>query len=492
MQPLFQELRVASRQLRKTPGFTATVILTLAIGIGATTAIFSLIEGILLRPLPFRDPGRLVLMGDHIGEGAHTPVTAREIGTYSSSTNAFSSMGGYIVTTFELSDGATPEQANAARFTSGVFPTLGVEPVAGRVFTQKEEDDRLPVAVISYSLWRTRYHLAPDVVGTLIQLDRKAYTIIGVMPHSFDFPLENGRLEHTQVWVPMSFTNDELSEESAGFWGYNIVARLKDGVTTAQAAHDADRVAQQIMRNLPPSQSAIHLRGDVIPLLEYDVAEVRPLLKTLFLAVSIVLLIACANVAGLLLVRAFRRRSEYAVRLALGAGSGVIVRQSVLEGLLVGATAGALGLGLAAVAIRTALDLLPESMPRIESVKIDTGVAAFAILVALVTGILCSLAPAVAALRTNLTETLKENARTSTGSGSLSWLRSALVVSEIAVALILLTTAGAFLRSFEKMRAVDPGFRPDHLVIAAINCLSRNIRPTRPRRPFTIPLSVPY
>ncbi len=461
----FQELRVASRQLRKTPGFTATVVITLAIGIGATTAIFSLIEGILMRPLPFRDPERLVLLGDHIGEGAHTPVTAREIGTYSNLTSAFSSMGGYIATSFELSGGATPEQANAARFTSGVFSTLGVEPIAGRVFTQKEEDSHLPLAVISYSLWLTRYHLAPDVVGSTIRLDRNAYSIIGVMPRSFDFPLENGRLEHTQLWVPMSFTKDELSEESAGYWGYNIVARLKGGVTLTQAAQDADRVAQQIMRNLPPSQSSIHIRGDVIPLLEYDVSEVRPLLRALFLAVSIVLLIACANVAGLLMVRAYRRRTEYAVRLALGAGSTAIIRQSVLEGLIVGTTAGVLGLALATLAIQAALDLLPESMPRIESVTIDAGVAAFAIIVALATGILCSLAPALAALRANLTETLKENPRTATGSGSLSWLRSTLVVSEIAVALILLTAAGGFLRSFEKMQAVEPGFRPDHLVV---------------------------
>ena len=149
------------------------------------------------------------------------------------------------------------------------------------------------------------------------------------MPRSFDFPLENGRLEHTQLWVPMSFTKDELSEESAGYWGYNIVARLKGGVTLTQAAQDADRVAQQIMRNLPPSQSSIHIRGDVIPLLEYDVSEVRPLLRALFLAVSIVLLIACANVAGLLMVCAYRRRTEYAVRLAPGAGSTAIIRQSV-------------------------------------------------------------------------------------------------------------------------------------------------------------------
>ena len=390
MQPLFQELRVASRQLRKTPGFTATVILTLAIGIGATTAIFSLIEGILLRPLPFRDPGRLVLMGDHIGEGAHTPVTAREIGTYSSSTSAFSSMGGYIVTTFELSDGATPEQANAARFTSGVFPTLGVEPVAGRVFTQKEEDDHLPVAVISYSLWRTRYHLAPDVVGTLIQLDRKAYTIIGVMPHSFDFPLENGRLEHTQVWVPMSFTNDELSEESAGFWGYNIVARLKDGVTTAQAAHDADRVAQQIMRNLPPSQSAIHLRGDVIPLLEYDVAEVRPLL----------------SVTGLYALVAFSvsmRTNEIAVRMALGSERARIARLVLISAIKLALFGCLLGvLGSVAVSHIVSAFLFEVSAT-------DPAVYIVGVLIMMSVALLATVVPAIRAALGNPLDALRSN-----------------------------------------------------------------------------------
>ena len=466
MHGLAQDIRFAFRQLRKVPGFTLTVILTLALGIGATTSIFSLIEGILLRPLPFRDPDRLVLLGDHLQNGPNTPVTAREIGTYSEATSAFSSHGGYIGASYEVSGGPTPVEISAARFTAGVFPALGIQPLLGRVFTQQEEDGRQPLAVISYALWLSRYHQDPHVLGSSLVLDRRAYSIIGVMPRNFEFPLTTGHLDQAQVWVPMSFTPEELSDEHAGFWGYQMVARLKDGVTLTQAASDADRVAKQIMRSFPPSMSAIHIKGDVTPLREYAVSEVRPLLRTLFLAVAVVLLLACVNVAGLLLVRAIRRRRDYAVRLALGARSAVIMRQSVLEGLLLSFAGGLLGLGFAAAAIRAALYLLPDSMPRVDSISLDANVAAFALFLALLTGVLCSLVPAFAASRTDPIENLKDGVRTATGGSSHAWLRSALVVSEIAIALVLLTVSGAFLRSFQKMRAVDPGFRPDHVLVA--------------------------
>jgi predicted permease len=460
-----QDLRFAFRQLGKTPGLTLTVIVTLALGIGATTAIFSLVEGVLLRPLPFRDPDRLVELGDHIGSGRNTPVTAREIGTYSNATSTFSSLGGYIGGSYELSGGPMPEEIFGARLTAGVFPTLGVTPILGRIFTPEEEDRHQPLAVISYALWVNRYRRDPHVLGSSVVLDRKAYTIIGVMPRNFEFPLQPGHLNQAQVWIPMMLTQEEILDQ-AGFWGYQMVARLKDGVTLPRAAQDANRVAGQIMRDFPVSMAAIHIRGDVTPLREYTVADVRPLLHTLFFAVSIVLLIACINVAALLLVQAIRQHREHAVRLALGAPASIVLRASLWQGLVLSLTGGLLGLASAAIAIRAALHLLPESMPRIDSISMDATVSIFALMVALTTGALCSLAPGFAALRTNVTETLKEGDRTGTGSSSHARLRSALVVSEIAIALVLLTASGALLRSFENMRAVDPGFRPDHVLVA--------------------------
>jgi putative ABC transport system permease protein len=464
MRTLLQNFRIAARQLSKSPGFSLTVVVTLALGIGSTTAIFSLVEGVLLRPLPFRDPGRLVILGDHIGNGPNTPVTAREILNYAAATTAFSSMGGYTGTTYELSGGAVPQAVNGARVSAGVFTTLGVEPILGRVFSPGEENSRDPVAVIGYDLWLNRFHRDPGVLGRVIDLDRRAYTIVGVMPRSFEFPLQTGRLNQAQLWVPLSITPDELSESNAGVWVFQMVARIKDGVSLSQAAQDADRVARHF--TFPANMAGIRIRGDVTPLRDSVVADATPVLRTLFFAVTIVLLIACANSAGLLLVRAIRRRREYAVRLALGARPAAILRESLCEGLVLSLTGGLLGLLLATFLIRTALHLLPESMPRIAAISVDGAVAAFALGISILSGTLCSLAPAFAAMHTNLIDGLKAGDRTSTGGSSHSLLRSGLVVAEIAVALVLLTTSAAFVRSLQKMRAVDPGFRPDHVLVA--------------------------
>ncbi len=350
---ILQDVGVALRQLRKFPGFTLTVVVTLALGIGATTAVFSLIESILFRPLPFSNPDRLVVLGDHIGNGAGMTVTARDIGMYSNATSAFSSMGGFSNSTYELSGGDSPEEISGARLTASVFTTLGTEPELGRVFSKQEDDGHQPVALISDALWQNRYHRDPNVLGSAIELDRKAFSIIGVMPRSFEFPLDTGRLNKAQLWVPLSLTPDELTDQAAGFFGYRMVARLKDGVTLAAASQDADRVAHEIMRNYPAAMAAIRIRGAVTPLHEYVVGETRPILRALFVAVAIVLLIACVNVAVLLLVRAIRRRRESAVRLAMGARAATIIRESMVEGLLLSGAGALLGFALAAIAVRT-------------------------------------------------------------------------------------------------------------------------------------------
>ncbi|WP_348261158.1 ADOP family duplicated permease [Telmatobacter sp. DSM 110680] len=465
MRGFLSNFRLAFRQLSKAPGFSVAVVLMLGAGIGAATAIFSLVEGVLLRPLAFQNPERLVALGDHVGENTGIGVTAPELVTYEKAATAFSSAGGYTHVTYELASGGTPEVIHAARMEARTFETLGVAPMLGRAFTQQEDSAHAPIAVISYAMWLNHFHRDPNVLGTSIVLDRKTYTIVGVMPREFEFPMETGRLGHAQLWVPMSLTADEVSESHAGEWRFNMVARLKDGVTVQQASQDADRVAQQIMRDFPAKLSAIRIHGAAAPLREQVVESARPLLRALFFTVLIVLMIACVNVAILMLVRAIRRRREYAVRLALGARAGAMIRDALAEGLLLSAAGGLLGLTAAAVALKSALVLLPESLPRIDAIHMDIRVAAFALLLAAVTGAICSVVPAFAAMRTNLLESLRESGRTSSGT-SHAWLRSALVVAEIAIAMILLTVCVAFVRSYQKMLAVDPGFRPDHVLVA--------------------------
>lgn len=466
MPQLLRDLRFTFRQLRKSPGFALIVIVTLALGIGATTAVFSLVEGVLLRPFPFADPERLVILGDHIGSGVGTPVSARELRIYSAATTAFGSMGSYAETGYELSGGEAPESIPAARLSFGVFSTLGIHPELGRVFTREEDEGHQPVAVISYALWQNRFHRDPSILGTAIQLDRKAYTIVGVMPRTFTFPVDTTRLNQAQLWVPLSFTSDELSDEAAGHFGYHIIARLKDGVSISSAAQDAERASHEVMRNYPATMSSIRIRGDVTPLREYVVGQVRPALRGLFAAVAVVLLIACVNVAVLMLVRAIRRRRESAVRLALGARASAIVRESLLEGLTLSIAGAIFGIGIAALALRLSLHFLSDSLPRVESISIDSHVALFALALALFTGVLSSLAPAFAAVQANITDALRDSTRAGSTGRQHAWLRSSLIAAEIAIALVLLTTCGAFLRSYKKMLAVDPGFRADHVLVA--------------------------
>ncbi len=462
----FTDLRYSVRQLRKSRGFAITAILTLALGIGATTAIFSIVEGVLLRPLPFHDPGKLVSLKENLHGYGVLDETAPDVRAYARDSHAFKNLGGYQQEQLELSGSGQPSELNVSRMTAGIFPTLRVPPLLGRVFTLAEDNNSQQVAILSYSLWKSRFHGNQRVLGTKLLLDRKPYIVIGVMPRSFEFPLQPGHLNQTQLWVPMSFTNDELTR-GAGSFNVSVVARLKPGVSLAQAASDTSRVAREIMRGYTGFMQGLHITPILNPLKQEIIANAQPLLRVLFLAVFVVLLIACANLAGLLLVRAIRRRREIAVRLAIGASSASLLRQALLESLLLSGSGGVLGILLAAAALPISIRLLPETLPRLDGVGLDWSVVLFALFLALATGILCGIAPAFAALRTDMNEALKQGGRTGSSGSSHGRFRSALVVAEIAVSLILLTAASLLITSFEKMRAVDPGFRPGHVVIAS-------------------------
>jgi predicted permease len=472
MHRILSDLKLVFRQLRKAPGFAATAVLMLAFGIGATTAIFSIVDGVLLRPLPFPNANRLVTLGDQLsgtdwGQHDSGPVTGPEVITYPRDTRSFEYLGGFGFSNFELSGIGQPAQINGSRMTPSVFSALGIAPLMGRTFTAQEDQQKEHVAVLSYATWKSRFNGDPHILGAKILLDRKPYLIIGVMPRSFEFPLNPGRLNRSELWVPMSFSPQEISPEAETSWYLGMVGRLKPGVTPAQAQSDAEGVAQQIMRNYPPESANFRIRPVVYPLQQITVLETRPLLRMLFLAVAVVLLIACANFAGLLLVRAIRRQRETAVRLAIGAPPLTLLLQTILESLVISITGGLLGVGLAALALAIGKNLLPETLPRMNEITLNWTVVAFALLLALVTGVLCGLAPGFAALRTNVNASMREGGRSGSAGGSHTRLRSTLVVTEIAIALILLTTSGLLLRSFSNMSAVDLGFRPDHVTTAS-------------------------
>jgi putative ABC transport system permease protein len=469
MESLLRELAYALRQLRRSPAFTLMAVLTLGFGIGAASAIFSIVEGVLLRPLPFPDPSRLVVLADvveGVDYGDDVPgVTARGVLTYMRDTNSFSDLGGYQPSTYEFSGVGEPEQIYASRQTASIFRTLGVSPLIGRTFTREEDESSVPVAVLSYKMWHNRFHGDPNVLGQKILLDRKPYEVIGVMPRQFEFPLAPGRLYRSELWIPMSLTPADLSQGSPG-WSFYMVGRLKPGVTIAQAQQDSAAAALEIMRNFPPALAAYRIHPLVQPIDETIVSQARPLIRTLFWSVMVVLFIACTNLTALLLVRTIRRRREISVRLALGATSGALIRQSLIEVSVLAAAGGVVGLLLAWTALRLGIGLLPETFPRVSSIGLDWHVVLFTLGLVALTSLLCGLVPALVATRANVNDALKEGGRTGSAGGSSARLRSILVVSELAVALVLLTASGLLLRSFEKMRAVDLGFHSDHMLTA--------------------------
>ncbi|MGA9241143.1 MAG: ABC transporter permease [Silvibacterium sp.] len=474
---MLTDLKYAWRQLRKTPGFTLTAVLTLAIGIGGVTAVFSVVEAVLLRPLPYKDSAKLFELHErveHLMDG-DANLSAPDVMTFARENHAFTGVGGFVGASYEASGAGAPFQARAERLTASVFPVLGIDPVLGRTFTQQEDDTSAPVTVIGYALWQERFQGDPQVLGKTIELDRRPYTIIGVMPREFESPVGLGGLAPRDLWVPMSFTPIEKSAEHASF-DYGAVARLKDGVTPAQAQQDVDRVIAIIQSKDPD----VRLHASLHALKEDTVRDARPLLRMLMAAVALILLIACVNLANLLLVRAAGRRREFGVRLALGAARRAMLQQLLTESLLLSAIGGLLGVALAVVLVHVAAVSLPDSLPRLNEIAVRWPVVFLAIALTGITGILCGLVPALASVKTEVLDALREGTQGAGQSRGQHRLRNGLVMTETALAMVLLVGAGLLLRSFQKMLATDAGVETTHAMTASLALPSHDY-PTQQR-----------
>ena len=467
LETLGRDVRYALRQLRRSPSFTLTAVLTLAIGIGGVTAVYSVVEAVLLRPLPFDAPDRLVRLHEgveHQIDSADLP--APDVIRFARDTQSFSQVAGFVSAEFEVSGAGKPFQARAERMTASLLPLLGVQPMMGRTFTQKEDENSAPVAIISYALWRERFLASPKALGSTIDLDRRPYTIIGVMPRSFEFPLDAGRLSHRDMWVPMSFTPDEKQDETDNFQ-YGCIARLKAGATTSQAQSDLRRMVANVEAEIPP-QFGIHLTSNIQPLKEETIHGARPLLNALLAAAGLILLIACVNLANLLLVRAAGRQREFGVRAALGAARRTLLRQLFTESLVLATIGGLLGVALATLLVRAAFIALPESLPRLGEIALRWPILLAALGLTGVTGLVCGWAPALASIRPDLIRTLRLGAQSAGQSRAQNNLRGVLVTVEAALAMLLLVGSGLLLRSFQKMLATDPGFEPRTVLTASL------------------------
>jgi putative ABC transport system permease protein len=465
---LRRDLSFALRQLIKTPGFTVTAVLTLAVGIGGVTAMFSVMRSVLLRPLPFKNSERLISLHEHLQADPHElNMTAPDVLIFERESRAFSGVGGFIGSAYELSGAGTPFKARAERVTSSLFPLLGIEPMLGRTFTQQEDDDASPVTVISYALWKERFHSNPGVVGTTIDLDRKQYVIIGVMPRSFEFPVDAGRLSHRDLWVPMSFTSVEKKSEGDNF-DYSAVARLKPGITLSQAQQDVDRLIAGIQAQYAP-KSSVKLHASFVPLREEVIHSARPILRILFGAVALLLFIACANLANLLLVRAASRKREFGMRMALGASRKTMFRQLLTESLALSSLGGLAGAALAIVLVRLAAARLPDSLPRLAEIEVSWPLLLAAAVLTTATGLICGLAPAIQSIHSDPLDALREGGRGTGHAPRQSRLRSGMVMLEVGLAMVLLVSSGLLLRSFAKMLQVDPGFQSSHVLTAFLS-----------------------
>jgi putative ABC transport system permease protein len=471
LEKLLQDIRYGARMLRKNPAFTTIAALTLALGIGANTAMFSVVNAVVLRPLPYKDPERLVLIKERIPMGGPSsiPVCAPDVIRFQRQNQVFDSVAAFRYRQADLSGGAEPERVLSDRVNANLFSTLGVQPVIGRTFTAEEDQPDHQLAILSYALWARRFGLSHEVIGKTVMLDRVPYKVIGVMPRNFIFPfraLNQGK--EADLFVPMAFTKDELADEGENF-NYSVVARLKPGVTLARANADVEAIAYHILQTYPAQfRDSVTLDAVVLPLSDQVVGKVRPLLFLLLGAVGFVLLIACANIANLFLTRAAGRQKEIAVRLALGAGRLRLFRQLAAESMMLALLGAGVGLILAIWMMQGLVGLMPVNIPRVHNIGLDLPVLAFTLMLAALTGLVFGVVPTIAASHTNLNTALREGGRSATQGPKHRWLRASLVVCEVALSMVLLVGAGLLLRSFERVIETNPGFEPDRVLTASL------------------------
>ncbi|MFL6275566.1 MAG: ADOP family duplicated permease [Blastocatellia bacterium] len=475
METLLQDIRYGARVLVKHRGFTAVAVITLALGIGANTAIFSVVNDLLLRPLPFREADRLVMLWEVTPEGRHQNTTSRAnfLGWREQNT-VFESMAAFSDQRVSLTGNGEPEEVALQLATPELFSVLGVEPALGRGFTEEDGREQAPnVAVLGYGIWRRRFGGDPQIVGQKIMLNTVPCTVIGVLPAHFEWHIRkrSGTGKPAEIWTILA-----MPKEGPALLGrfLSTVARLKPGVTMAQAQAEMTTIAARLEQDNRYNKG---FTAEVVPLREQFVGNVRPALLILLGAVAFVLLIACANVANLLLARAAAREKEIAVRTALGAGRRRIVRQLLTESLLLALMGSLLGLGLAWWGTGALVAISPRDVVNLQGVGINLTVLLWTLLVSLLTGIIFGLAPAMEATRLNLNDALKEGGKGAEGQGTRSRrLRSALVIAEVALALVLLVSAGLLIKSFTRLRQIDTGFDTNNVLTMVVNLPARKYK----------------